>query len=478
MKRYGPEYMPAGPRSPAAGGGNSGAPTYSMTAPLGTNRARVQRRIVSLVLLLFWLLLLEGVLRKWVAPQFAKLLFFVRDPVVLLLYLLAFRANLFRGAPLVFGVGMLFGLVSIALAAAQIISSGNSSLAVVAAYGWRNYFLYLPLPFVIAACFRREELTRFARHVIIATAAMAPLVIAQAASPASAVINRGIAEDEAFQFKSFDYVGSKIRPSGFFTSAAGMAQVAPSTLAFVLALWLVPRRQRAMSVPWLAAGAIATACCLAVGGSRGAFVHCGLVLIAALSASLLVRKARTRATALVVPIVLTLTAVVLYPIVFPESYELLEARVAGAHAAESKFSEFGIFGRAFSETYGFVRYMEGAPLAGYGLGLGGNGRIFLGRQAASYAPYAESDWSRHIVDLGPIVGLLFIVYRIWFTVWLLRLVVGATRFSSNPMPLALFGYVGVHLFFGQVTGHGSVNGYTWLFLGMCLASCHAVRDPV
>ena len=53
---------------------------------------RPSGNIRRLIWLYFWLLLLEGALRKWVVPQLSNPLLIVRDPVVLLVYFLAFRA--------------------------------------------------------------------------------------------------------------------------------------------------------------------------------------------------------------------------------------------------------------------------------------------------------------------------------------------------------------------------------------------------
>ena len=54
-------------------------PTQSQERP-------AHRKIETLVLVIFWLLLMEGAIRKWVAPQYAQYLFFVRDPFLLLVY--------------------------------------------------------------------------------------------------------------------------------------------------------------------------------------------------------------------------------------------------------------------------------------------------------------------------------------------------------------------------------------------------------
>jgi len=118
-----------------------------------------------------------------------------------------------------------------------------------------------------------------------------------------------------------------------------------------------------------------------------------------------------------------------------------------------------------------------APLAGYGLGLGGNGRSFLGSDTGLLPTiFAESDWTRHIVDLGPVVGVLFILYRIAVTFDVFRRSIIATRRAADPLPLLLFGYLGIGLFDGQLTGHGTVGGFLWLYLGLCLASCRIALE--
>src|SRR3954464_8608799 len=43
----------------------------------------------------FFLLIFEGVFRKWLLPQYSDILLIVRDPVVLVIYLLAIKARVF-----------------------------------------------------------------------------------------------------------------------------------------------------------------------------------------------------------------------------------------------------------------------------------------------------------------------------------------------------------------------------------------------
>jgi hypothetical protein len=441
-------------------------------------RPAAHRAVENLVLVLFWLLLLEGSLRKWVLPEFARYLFFIRDPFVLLLYWYALRGGLFRQAGVWLPIGLIFAAIAPVLAFAQLTSFEDPRFFTLVVYGWRQYFLYLPLPFAIAAALDENSLWRFARHAFVAAILTAPLVFAQYHSPGGAVINRGIAEDESLQFKSFDLLGDKIRPSGSFTTTVGIGHLVPSTLALLLAAWLTPKSRRRIGTLMLLVTAGAVATCLALSGSRGAFGAVALVVLAAFGLVAVAPDAGVRGRALAIPAVLLVGGAVLYPIVFPDAFGVMLERTVAAQSTDSSAAPLGIVGRALYETVDFVRLMADAPLAGYGLGLGGNGRSFLGPGSDDFlaSVYAESDWSRHIVDLGPVVGLLFVLYRIGLTFDLFRRAVRATRQSSNPFPLMLFGYLGLGIFYGQLTGHGTAGGFLWLYLGIGLASCRIAME--
>jgi hypothetical protein len=436
------------------------------------------RAIQKLVLVIFWLLIMEGALRKWVAPGFSHILFFVRDPFVLLVYWYALRGGLFKGSGPFLTVGLIFAALAPLLALAQISSIGDSRMGAVAVYGWRQYFLYLPLPFVIARALNQQFLWKFARHVFLATILTAPLMFVQFHSSPASVINRGAAEDEALQFKSFDLLGDRIRPSGFFTSTVGVGNLVPSAFALLLGAWLTPAIRRGVKTPILLLTAAAIASCLAQSGSRGAFVATALVVLASLFVGLLIPDGGTRTRALVIPGVLLGVGAVLYPILFPEAFATMLARATTSDTFGTGVGQYGIIGRALYETIDFVSLMGDAPLVGYGLGLGGNGRTFLGTESDFLLQnaYAESDWARHIIDLGPLLGVLFILYRIALTFDLFRRTVQATVRARDPVPLLLFGYVGIGVFYGQLTGHGTVGGFLWLFLGVTLASCRIAME--
>ena len=116
---------------------------------------KAKQRVRQLIWLYLWLLLTEGVLRKWVIPRFSDPLLLVRDPVMLGIYYYAIRARVF---PRNFWVNSLWILAFLTLVATILLArfslvSGyvpTIPLLEVTVYGIRTNFLHLPLIFVMA----------------------------------------------------------------------------------------------------------------------------------------------------------------------------------------------------------------------------------------------------------------------------------------------------------------------------------------
>ena len=67
----------------------------SASAP--EQEAAKHQKVVLLIWLYFWLLIFEGALRKWIFPSFSAPLLIVRDPIVILIYLVAIAEGIFSG---------------------------------------------------------------------------------------------------------------------------------------------------------------------------------------------------------------------------------------------------------------------------------------------------------------------------------------------------------------------------------------------
>jgi hypothetical protein len=452
-------------------GGTSIAPWARRRSDATTARERARRHVVGVVLLVYLLLIFEGSIRKWLVPQFSLYVFFIRDPFVLYAYFLAFQYGLWpKRSNLLWAIGGLAALGLVVGLGAMVTSGAGDGALVLTVYGWRNYFFYAPLAFLIGATFLEEDLRRILRWTLILAVPVGVLVAMQFFSPPGSPVNVGSAEDAALQFSGIALDALHTRPMGTFSSQATQAQFVATSFAALLAFFIMPRRARKTSLALLVPAACGVATCIALGGSRGALLHCALIAVVGMSLAVVGRTAALKMRAVALPVVLAVAFAVLYPIIFPEGFRAFTTRWETAAAAESRVG--GIFGRALYDLHDFTRLIEGTPVVGYGLGMGGNAATTLGlNQSASVAiPYTESDWARHIVDLGPIFGVLYILLRIVLILWLAIVVLRATRRGAGPWPLLLFAYVWLVLLSGQITGQGGINGYVWLFAGLTIAA--------
>ncbi len=442
-----------------------------------------RKRITHLIFAIYWLLIFEGVLRKWVAPHFARELFFIRDPLVAWVYYLALSERMQLQRSIFLIMGLVFGVICVPLVFLQFASSPYVHSWVLSVYGWRNYFFYFPLAFVIAKHFKAKEFEVLMRWTLILAIPIAVVVYFQFQSPATAPINQGIGTGEEV-YRNAGVALNRVRTYGTFTSSPGQGAFISSVLAMLLAVWLRPNNKRPLQGLALLAATAAVLSCLALSGSRGAMVAAGIIFAAAVAAALLVAGRTLAFQKLFIPLLLLTGGIFLAPVVFPQAVEAFRLRWVGAgYDEQTAYGGGGILGRAIYELGSFRFLLASTPPQGYQLGIGGNAGGISGASSQNNTTVdprlisfgstergaAESDWGRQVIELGPVLGLLFIVFRVAFVIWLGQEAVAATVRSSDPLPLILFAFIGVDLFSGQITGHGTVNGYAWLFAGFCMS---------
>ncbi|MDL2336846.1 MAG: hypothetical protein QFE16_03300 [Pseudomonadota bacterium] len=433
-------------------------------------RERARKRLVWTVLLIYLLAIFEGAIRKYIAPQFGQYIFFIRDPFLIYAYILATRFGMWPRNQGFFTLSLFMCVFGVLLFILQVAVFGmDNTRLLLGIYGWRSYFFYVPLAFLVGAQFRREDLRLFARVTLLVAVPIAVLVVAQFSSPPNAPINVGVAEEKELQFKSVGITVERIRTAGTFTSPGGQQQFIASAFAFVLAMLLVPKRQVGLVFLTVTAGGVLT--CLALSGSRGAMLLCGVIGLFAMGIGFVGRSAALRTKALVLPLSLGAALIVLYPIVFPVGFETFMTRWNAAAGTEATI-EGGVLGRALLGLVDFVRFIDFVPVLGYGIGYGGNASTILGAEVDGIKVgwLAEADFSRQMVDLGPVFGICYIVMRIALTIWLGQRVWLASRRAPDPLPILLFAYASYQLLFGQITGNGTINVYGWLFTGLCIAA--------
>ena len=423
--------------------------------------ARLQRQqdihwIKQTIWVYFFLLLFEGALRKWILPSLSTPLLLVRDPVVMVTYFLAWRSGLF---PRNVFIGT---LVAIAVPTFLIALLTAPESPIITLYGFRSNFLAWPLMFIIAKVFTSRDVERMGYWFLLLTLPMTLLMVLQFLAPPSSFLNTGATEGS----EQIASALGRIRPAGTFSYITGPVLYFAPVTAFLL------YNQFNKCYPtWLmAAATVATLCAVAVSGSRSLVAGIGIVFIFGLAGSLVFRP-QVAFRWLGGLLVLGIVAFFLRDLPFMSSgIEVLFARAQGASDSEGGVE--GFLARYFSSYIGVYPALFEASYPGKGLGLGTLvGQALLSNRAN--AVQFEGDWVRHVLESGPILGLALVCYRIALTCWLSSVCI---RYMArrDPLPVLLLGSCVTLVLIGSL-GQATMQGFTVLLAGLCLAATHVPK---
>lgn len=444
----------------------------SFSAPIEQRSAEGQEKTLRIVRGLIWtylvLLLLEGALRKWVVPQFSDPLLLIRDPVLLAIYFFALKAGIFPRNAWVTSLWIIGGLslaVSILVLYPYI---PFKFILAVTLYGFRSNFLHLPLIFIIASVFDEENVKKVGWWFLILMIPMTLLMVAQFEASPDAFINRAVGTADAQQLTT---AGGKIRPPGTFSFISGPIFFASAAAAFAVFGAL----RRGTYKRWLLV--ISTTSLLvsvAVSGSRG-YVIAVMIVVMSVLVILVVRPQVVNKFVGTLLIIVVAAVLISRLPVFKEGVGILSERfTASAEAGETSVVG-GMIDRVLGEFTEALGNIDKFPLSGYGLGLGtaGGARLLVGRGTFLLS---ENEWTRILLENGPILGLAFLVWRTAFTFRLFWLSIRALK-RNLVLPILLFSSGFVGLLNGQL-GQPTTLGFAVVLGGLCLAATRAKEEPV
>jgi hypothetical protein len=424
---------------------------------------KAKHRIRQLIWLYFWLLLIEGALRKWVVPQpqFSNPLLIARDPVALLIYLYAFRAGIFPRNWWVISL-LTIGVLCFLGTFAQLLPYiPAKTIALVAGYGFHANYFHLPLIFVMAGVLRPEDVKKIGKWTLLLLVPMSMLMALQFHSGPDSFVNRTAGGEGEMITAGM----GKVRTSGTFSFVTGV--VAYFSLATGYLIWGVLKR--GVYKNWLlGAAAVALVVGIAVSGSRSVVGACVVVVAVLLPVFFMRPDAVSRFGRILVVTVILGFVVSRIPFVregiqvltnrFTEVAEANEQTVAGSVVSR-------VFG-GFQESL-FILSKGIAPLLGFGLGIGTNAgaKLLTGRHVFLLT---ENEWSRIFLESGPILGVAYVAWRVAFAFrvgWLsLKSVL-----LGNLLPLLLFASACMPLVNGEF-GQPTILGFVVFATGLALAA--------
>jgi hypothetical protein len=422
------------------------------------------KKALKIVRGLIWtylvLLVIEGALRKWIVPQFSDPLLIVRDPVVIAIYFYALRARVFPRNIFMTSLGiiaLLSWLVSIVVLLPYL---QPKTIFLVTVYGLRSNFLHLPLIFVIANVYNADDVKKMGWWILAGLTPMALLMAAQFRAAPDSFINRTAGLGEGEQITAG---GGKIRPPGTFSFISGVIFFLSSAAAFLIH-GIISRRTYKN---WLlVASGFALVVAIAISGSRSVVASVGLVVLSLL-VILVLRPEAVNQFGRSLLLVVIAGWLISYVPIFKEGVRILLGRFTeSAEAAEMSIAG-GLISRIYTDFVEGFRVFDRLPIFGFGLGIGTNAGAKFVTGSAGFL-LAEGEWARVLLESGPILGLLFLLWR---TALMFRLGWLSLRSLGygETLPIILFSASFVALLNGQF-GQPTILGFAVLLSGLCLAS--------
>ena len=418
-----------------------------------------RRQIVRLVFVIYFLLIFEGALRKWAFPQLKDILFFMREPFVILTYWIVYKNRMWPKKTPVFSLGTKLLVLFGGLTVIQMFLTPLPPVVLI--YGWRNYFFYLPLIFIIGENFRGEDLKRLVRYSLLLAIPISLLIYNQVHAPVRSFINQSVVE-EVFYTETGLRGGTMIRATGTFTFFHGHQLFIGSIIAFLFATWILPRRERPLSGLLLYAASVAGGIIFIYDFTRAPIFFAGFIIMGSVYSGYLIRRREISLRAKMLTVSMVVLAIFIFANFFGKTYSMKIERIK---LADTKRRSVKVL-KSFTDVLN-------VPSFGYGIGGSSRASKVL-IQRAGGKPYpgvaGEDEWRRTVAEVGPLFGLIYIGYRIMLVFWLFRGAVNATRRSGNPLPLLLISYIGTIILVWYITHIGTVHGYGFLFAGFCAAA--------
>jgi hypothetical protein len=353
----------------------------------------------------FFLLIFEGAIRKWILPQFAVPLLIVRDPVVLYIYWQALRSGKVSSSGLL-PIGA-FAIALSVLAALQI-EMGLNNLAI-AVYGLRSYLLHLPLIFIMEQVLTFDDVKAFGKAFLRISIPMAMLMILQFEGSSSSWVNVGAGGGEG----SINFGGGHVRAAGTFSYVTGTAEFFPYVVAFLL---FSISELRVYSQRLLMSATLASIVSIPVSGSR--ILLFSVLGVAAIGITCIARNLRSISRFLDVTVVFTIVLIISFQIpvfqdalrVFGDRWESA-AQFSGGTEDSTHGAAAVLWDRLFASISEPFEVVSELPILGEGIGVGSNVGSSLKTGSAGFL-LSENEWLRICQEVGPLLGLAFMFYRV------------------------------------------------------------------
>lgn len=442
---------------------------YDITDPTiraTIKKERARRLVVVLIFVVYWLLMFEGALRKWVFPSMQKYIFFIKDPFVFMVYLIAIRHKLFPNKNKIFITGLAIASFFLLIFLWQTMTTDVNPIIFI--YGWRMYFYYFPLAFIMGENLQGKDLYCLVRYALLLTIPMGVLCFFQYSTSPGSFWNStplGIAYTE-----SGVSGGTTARLTGTFSFFHAMQLYIGSMIALILSVWSLSKNRRPLKGILFFMASISVIAIFGMDITRLPTILALIIISMYIFSIFIVTDYKMRVRTIRFFAVLVLVVMVISGGFFFKAADIREARFKG--------KEDYLKRRTGSMFMVKRTLIEKVPYFGVGLGFTSRGardlaRVFGGGTYPDVVA-GENEWSRIIAEAGSVGGIIFILYRFVLLIYIFIGAMRAVRRSNNILPLLLFAFISPVLVVWYMTTIGQVNSFGWIYVGICMAASKLV----
>ncbi|MBE9224272.1 hypothetical protein IQ264_02140 [Phormidium sp. LEGE 05292] len=402
----------------------------------------------------FFILVIEGALRKWLLPQASEMIYFLKDLVLLGAYIKYFL--FLRNEKKIPITNNFINIIIFIVAGWCLVQALNPSLGspLVGLLGLKAYLFYVPLIWILPTIFETEEdFYKFLRTQFLLIFLTGIIGILQFYSPVSSPIN-AYAGDTNVQVATFGFgASSAVRVSGTFSyinSYSGYLFVCFGLLVPMLTL-----RQTKLWL-WLSIGEFFLIIINSVmNGSRTVTLASVLFLLGYIGIRGISQPSNTLRWLFKFSLPVIVVAIVI-GICFAPAIDQFSRRTTKNQDISERISG------SLSEPLKFIKYKD---LDGYGAGATHPGtptlRRGLGLPAGEIIPVGfEGEMGRIVLELGPIGFILWYGMRISIAIALLLVFWKLKRPFLRQLALAA-SLIQLIWLNGQLVFHHTFSVYFW-----------------
>lgn len=432
------------------------------------DREEKTRRFLKKCVWLFIILLFsEGAMRKWFFPSLSNIIFIVRDPVVILMYIMAIRGRLFPESWFVRSA-LFFSFIFLFL---HMFPPHGSFL--VTLFGIRTNFLYIPLMFLIPKIFDRKDVERVGQFFMLLAIPMALLMVIQFLSPPDSFVNAAVGGGRQLS------AGLKgvVRPAGIFAFNTAVGKYLSMTVAFIL---YAMSQKGLVSVLMLLFAGPSVVVSLLSSGSRNNLLQALIVFVGGLA--VLLKKQNLIFLIVLLVIVGSVSIWLVSEKDFAQQgISSFESRFFGSQGITDPDMRKKLFKRGIIDRYYYGLFVEpfenlfSLPAFGYGIGYGTNAASYFLSGRVRFT-LAEGELRRVMMEMGWFLGPIYVFYR-----WILAIFILVTSIKEVKRRNVLPFFLALSCFLGIMNGQwgpSDILGFTILAGGLSLAACNVPEREV